>query len=65
MKKRVLLCLCALMLLMGGCAYKECDLCGEKGFGETKDTIIGEIFICKECAKNWEELKDNVTNLFN
>ena len=65
MKKFVLVLVLAMALLMTAACGKECDLCGEKGRGETKEVLGKEVFVCKECLDKQKDLSNAIGNLFN
>lgn len=65
MKKFALVLVLAMALLMTAACGKECDLCGEKGRGETKEVLGKEVFICKECLDKQKDLSNAIGNLFN
>ena len=48
MKKIALVLILAMALLMATACGKECDICGEKGRGETKEVLGKEYFVCKD-----------------
>ena len=36
-------------LLFAGCNYRECDLCGEKGFVNERTLLGTTIYLCDDC----------------
>ena len=64
MKKIALVLVLAMALLMATACGKECDLCGEKGRGETKEFLGKEYFVCKECLDTQENIGNALNNLF-
>ena len=64
MKKIALVLVLAMALLMATACGKECDICGEKGRGETKEVLGKEYFVCKECLDTQENIGNALNNLF-
>ena len=64
MKKIALVLVLAMALLMATACGKECDLCGEKGRGETKEVLGKEYFICQDCLDTQKNIGDVIGNLF-
>ena len=56
MKKRLLVCLTAAMMMMTGCSSEVlCDWCGELKPGQTKESMGVEISLCNDCIEEMEE----------
>ena len=64
MKKIALVLILAMALLMATACGKECDICGEKGRGETKEVLGKEYFVCKDCLDTQENIGNALNNLF-
>ena len=64
MKKIALVLVLAMALLMATACGKECDICGEKGRGETKEVLGKEYFVCKDCLDTQENIGNALNNLF-
>ena len=64
MKKFVLVVMAMAMLLFVAACGKECDICGEKGRGETKEVLGKEYFVCKDCLETQDNINNILGNLF-